>query len=171
MRTFAQIGFALVAGYLLTLNTAVAQKTQVSQSTWKVGCGDAASGKKVCQIQRDIKHNNGKDLVARFYVTRDADKKTAVLHFIMPLEVNLPYGVRFAVTKGDKRGKGAVVGYQHCMADGCMAVAPFTPELAKALREGKTLHIGFASKTLSGVEIGIDLKGFTVVHNKFLEGV
>ncbi|MEP1442923.1 MAG: invasion associated locus B family protein [Hyphomicrobiales bacterium] len=171
MQKFMVIGLTLVAGYLLTLNAAVAQKAHVSQSTWQVGCGDVASGKKVCQIQRDIKHNNGKDLVARLFVTRDADKKTAVMRFLMPLAVNLPYGVRFAITKGEKRGKGAVIGYQHCMTDGCLAVVPFTPELAKALRDGKTLHIGFASKTLNGVEISVDLKGFTFVHKKFLEGV
>jgi len=171
MLKFNLLLLTLFTSLALTTGTTIAQETQVSRSTWQVGCGDAESGKKVCQIQRDIKHNNNKDLVARLFVTRDADKKVAAIRFLMPLEVNLPYGVRIAITNGDKRGKRAVIAYQNCSVDGCMAVAPFTPELAKALRTGSTLHIGFASKTLSGVEIGVDLKGFTIVHDKFLEGV
>lgn len=162
---------AIFAVFALTKEAIVAQEAQVSRSIWQVGCGETVDGKGVCQIQRDIKHGNGKDLVARLFIVRGVDKKDASIRFLMPLDVNLPYGVRYAVTVQGKRSETAGAVYQNCSKDGCLAAAKFSKPLADAMLAGKTLHIGFATKDLKGIEINIDLNGFSVVHQKFVKGV
>lgn len=147
-----------------------AEEKKTTQSTWQFGCGKTKNQKEICQIQRDIRQNEGKDLIARVYFVRETDKKTAVTRFVLPLDVSLPYGVRYSVTKGGKRSEPVQVAYQHCSKDGCVAAGNFTDELAKSMREGATFHVGFASKTLKGIEINIDLKGFTAIHDKFVKG-
>jgi len=160
-----------VVGTALFLSSHIlAQEPKVSRSTWQAGCGKAVSGKNVCQIQRDIRHGDGKDLVSQFIITREVDKKDALIRWLMPLDVNLPYGVRFAVTTKNKRGQTFQAAYQNCAKEGCWAVMPLTDTIEKALRAGATMQVSFVSKDLRQVEIGIDLNGFTKVHDAFVAG-
>ena len=77
--------------------TDAAKAAAQAAPTWQFGCGKANNDREICQIQRDIRQNDGKELIARIYFVREKDKKEAVARFVLPLDVNLPYGVRYSV--------------------------------------------------------------------------
>jgi len=148
----------LVALILVLLSSpAFAQETQITRSTWQFGCGEAASGKRICQMQRDVVAGTGRDIgnnmVMQILITRE-------------LGADLNSGISYSVTHKGETSALRRMDYKSCTERGCVAHAPFNEDDIKAFKKGRKIDVFYVSGNLSQVNVSIDLKGFKAVHKQ-----
>ena len=156
------MGFLLPSG-----GESHAQETQITRGAWLVGCGDAASGKSICQMQRDVLIEDSEDPVIQVLITRARGASQEYLRFITPLGVSLRSGLSYTITRRGETGDPRRFDYQSCQPNGCFAMTDFAPDEITAFKKSRKINVTYFSSAGQPVNVSIDLKGFTAAHRRF----
>lgn len=168
LRRCAGVLGALIS--VLLTSPGFAQQTQVTRAAWQFGCGDAASGTRICQIQRDVVAGTGNGvgdkLVMQILITREPGAHEELLRFVTPHGVDLKSGLSYSVTHKGETSALRMLDYKTCSGRGCIALVAFNDDEIEAFIKGRKMDVAYTAGDLNQVNVSIDLKGFKAVHKK-----
>ncbi|MDD7971937.1 invasion associated locus B family protein [Roseinatronobacter sp. HJB301] len=166
----ASTGLALLATAGL-MAVPVSAQTEIAESApdslredfrdWIVNCvtiaadAPANAGARVCEMFQQIDHQESGQRVLTFSVRiNDEDQPISVL--ITPFGLRLAEGVRVQI--GDEQI--AHLGFETCLPEGCLVVAPMDPAMITAMRQAREGAVVLVSRQGDALGVPISLMGF-----------
>ena len=111
------------------------QSTTANYGDWVVRCqhvGDAATGRRVCEVAQIIQMQGGQGPVAQIAVGRLAAADPLRLTIVLPPNVSFPSSPRLAVD--DKDALPADLSWRRCLPGGCFADIEIKDDLLQRWR-------------------------------------
>ncbi|MDF2972017.1 MAG: invasion protein [Microvirga sp.] len=139
--------------------TVVQVKAEPSQPDWTKVCGkDPASNAEICYTTRDFVSDQGHPVMAvAVYEQKGSQQTQRVVRFLLPLQLMLQPGIRFAVDQGQPTpGR-----YALCFPNGCFAEAiRLKDDLIAAMKKGTNLNVSVQNAAAREVTFAVPLAGF-----------
>jgi invasion protein IalB len=91
------------------------------------------------------------------YEQKGGPQVQRVVRFLLPLQLMLPPGIRFAVDQGQATNGR----YSMCFANGCFAEAPgLKDDFIAVMKKGTTLNVSVQNAALREITFAVPLAGF-----------
>jgi invasion protein IalB len=139
--------------------TVVQVKAEPSQPDWTKVCGkDPASNAEICYTTRDFVSDQGHPVMAvAVYEQKGGQQTQRVVRFLLPLQLMLQPGIRFAVDQGQPTpGR-----YALCFPNGCFAEAiGLKDDFIAAMKKGTNLNVSVQNAAAREVTFAVPLAGF-----------
>ena len=128
-----------------------------TQKDWTKVCGkDQAANKEVCYTTRDFSAEVGKPPVLALAVYDVKGDDTKIIRMLMPTQLMLRPGFRFAVDNG-AGGEGT---YEICFPNGCFAESKVKTDLVNTMKKGTTMNVSVRNQGNAEVIFAVPLEGF-----------
>lgn len=128
---------------------------------WAVNCATTPQGLR-CQASQSAFLKKNKQRILTAAVSFPPKSKDPVMLFHLAHGIYLPAGVSLQIDK-EKPEKIVV---EFCDARGCYARLPIAQAALKALKNGKTMSVGFQALNKQTLNVQMTLKGFTAAYEK-----
>jgi len=138
------------------------QSTTANYGDWVVRCqhvGDAATGRRVCEVAQIIQMQGGQGPVAQIAVVRPTAADPLRLTIVLPPNVSFPSSPRMAVD--DKDAQPADLSWRRCLPGGCFADIEIKDDLLQRWR-GQSAQgiIKFKDSAGRDVALPFSFRGF-----------
>lgn len=128
---------------------------------WSVNCGSAEDGARICEMVQQVNHQESGQRILAFAIQINAQgQPVAVL--ITPFGLRLSEGLALQV--GDRIV--AEMTYDTCLAEGCLVIAPLSPEVIAAMQQGADGAVIMVSRQNAPVSVPLSMLGFTSGLNR-----
>lgn len=129
---------------------------------WAVNCATTPQGLR-CQASQSAYLKKNRQRILTAAVSFPPKSKDPVMLFHLAHGIYLPAGVSMQIDT--EKAKKVVV--EFCDARGCYARLPIAKAALKALKNGKTMSVGFQALNKQTLSVQLTLKGFTAAYEKF----
>ncbi|HEX2552871.1 MAG TPA: invasion associated locus B family protein [Microvirga sp.] len=132
-------------------------KPEPSQPDWTKVCGkDEAAGAEICYTTRDFVSDQGQPVLAVAVYDVKAAQPQKFVRFFLPIGLQLPPGIRFAVDQG----QAAAGRYAICYPNGCFAEAQVKDDFVAALKKGTILNVSVQGQGGREATFAVPAAGF-----------
>jgi invasion protein IalB len=129
-----------VTAFVGPLASAEEAKTPEVYGDWAVECRDAAAEKKLCVLTQTVMTADKKRRLLKLIMGQG--EEGAFFTALVPLGVSIPAGVSATIDKN----KALPLVLKTCLPQGCIATTRLDEKLAKSIKSGEKLAIGFTMK-------------------------
>jgi invasion protein IalB len=148
------------------------QQSQASQAPklslqpgvgWSSKCASETRQTPVeCSVEQTVVVTNSGQLLASVVIRIPADTRQPVMMVQVPVGLYLPAGLNLQVDDE----KPQPLALQTCDLKGCYAGAPVSPEMIKAMKDGKLFKITLQNMAKENISVPLTLANFAEAYQK-----